>query len=114
MADTKTPASSEPTSVLSLFVRLFWMILGIVALGISVMMILRNRDGLFSVADAIYLVTFPLMIGARYLDIARYQGATAYGEPATMGHWRRYALSVAMGAVVVWLAAHGMAYVLAR
>jgi hypothetical protein len=104
----------ETTSIFALFLRIFWMFIGNVALGISAAMILGNRDTIFSAADIIYGVCVPLLIGARYLDISRFRGGTAYGEPATPAHWRRYTLALLVGSIVVWFAVHGIAYALSE
>jgi hypothetical protein len=55
-----------------------------------------------------------LLIVARYVDITRFKGDTAYGEPATLAHWRRYALSLLVGSIVVWVVIHGIGYVSMR
>lgn len=103
----ETPA---PTSITAIALRILWMIVGNAALVISGFWILQVRDAFFSVADATYGAAIPLLIVARYLDIARFGGSTAYGEPATMAHWRRYAAAVLGGAVAAWLLLHGIAY----
>lgn len=40
-----------------------------------------------------------------YVDIVRYQGMTADGEPATTVHFRRYVLMLIVVSAAVWTAA---------
>jgi hypothetical protein len=96
------------TSVLGLFLRLFWMFLGNAALGVCALKILVDRGAPFTVADIVYGACVPLLIIARYLDITRFNGYTAYLERATMAHWRRYSLGLLLGAATVWLLLRGI------
>jgi hypothetical protein len=47
-----------------------------------------------------------LTIAARRVDITRWQGTTASGEPATLAHWRRYAATVVLVAAAACVVAH--------
>jgi hypothetical protein len=58
----------------------------------------------FSIIDAVFFALVFTLIGVRYLDIARFQGATAKNEPATRAHWVRYSVGLLLIAVVVWVA----------
>jgi len=101
------------SSVAALVVRLFWMFLGNMVLGVSVLLIVKGGVSL-SLIDVLYWLIVPLQVGARYLDVAWFKGNTAYGEPASMDHWRRYTFGLLLFAVCAWLAAHGGTYWLAR
>jgi hypothetical protein len=46
------------------------------------------------------------MAVARYVDIVRFQGMTSEGEPATVGHFWRYAVILTLVAGAAWAAAH--------
>jgi hypothetical protein len=46
------------------------------------------------------------VLGARYLDIVRYQGLTADGEPASMRDFRRHAVRLTIVAAGLWIATH--------
>ena len=113
-ADSRQAKGDEKTSVFGIFLRLFWMLLGNITLGISAVMIMGTRDRFFSTADLIYAVSIPLLVVARYLDIARYKGADAYGEPATLGHWKRYTAFLIPSSVGAWCVCHAVAYWLGR
>lgn len=102
------------TRVSGLALRLFWMFLGNAALGMSAIVILNGTGGALSAADAVYAVFVPLLIGVRYVDITRYNGVTAYGQPATIAHWKRYAAVLVVGSAGVWGACHAAAYLLGQ
>lgn len=98
-------------SLAALCLRVFWMFLGNITLGVCLLMIVQT-DQAFSYLDLVYWTILPLLVASRHLDIVRYQGATAYGEPATLAHWRRYVTILLLVAGGGWLAAHGAAYIL--
>jgi hypothetical protein len=58
------------------------------------------------VLDLVVWLTVVLAIVARRLDITRWQGTTAIGEPATLEHWRRYAAMVILAAAAGSILAH--------
>ena len=105
-----SPESIASSSVLGILLRLFWMIIGNVVLGFSGLYILWGRESFFSVFDISYGAVVPLLIVSRYVDIAKFHGATGTGEPATMAHWRRYALGVLVISVAAWVILHGIAF----
>lgn len=59
-----------------------------------------------AIPDAVVWLTVALMIVARRVDITRGQGTTATGEPATLAHWRNYAVTVVCVAGVASVFAH--------
>ena len=86
------PADQNPAGCL---VRLFWMLAGNLALLVLVFVIYQSAG--WTIADVVFWLVIGLMIGARYMDIARFGGTTMNDEPATMAHFRRYALLVLLG-----------------
>jgi hypothetical protein len=86
------------------------MFLGPAGLAVSGLYIVNQGAGLLSMPDVIYWTLVLLMLVARYVDIVRFRGVTAYGEPATMVHWRRYALGLIVGSISVWVLMHGIAH----
>jgi hypothetical protein len=104
------PSAETPSpSGTSLLLRIFWMFIGNFVLIVSLLAIaMGEEEGFFSIADVVFWVAVPLIIAARYVDIARYGGTNADGEPATLAHWRRYAIGLAVLSVVLWGAAHGI------
>ncbi len=97
----------------ALLLRLFWMFLGNMFLGASALLIVQAGASL-SLIDILYWLTVPLLVAARYVDISLFKGDTAYGEPATMTHWRRYTVGLLLFAVGAWLAVHGAGYLVAK
>jgi hypothetical protein len=87
--------------------RLFWMLFGHLLLAVLGGLIAIEKE--LSLFDAAYWATVLGLIGARYLDIVRFGGSTAEGNPATMLHFRRFTGYLLGLASVAWLAAHGWA-----
>ena len=111
MSDFVSADKSASAGLAALVLRVFWMFLGNTALGVCLLMIVQ-QGAAFTYADPIYGIVLLLLVAARYVDIVRYNGVTAYGDPATPAHWRRYTISLLLLAGGGWLAAHGAAYIL--
>jgi len=95
-------------SILSLFVRVFWMLLGNTILVILTIFILRGERWTFHAVDAVFWITVSLQIFARYLDIRFYGGLTSTGESATMANWRKYVIIVLICSTILWVFAHAI------
>jgi hypothetical protein len=103
MADNRKeqiPTQVEYQGVAGCLPRLFWMALGNVALVGAALAIYKSTG--WSIADLAFLLIVGLLIGARYIDIVRYQGKTADGEPATRAHLKRYVLWLLVTAIALW------------
>jgi hypothetical protein len=83
-------------------VRVYWMMLGYIPVFASIAAIIESENGP-STADATYWVGVLSIVLARLYDITRLGGTTAEGEPATLAHWRRYAGSLVVITMVVWI-----------
>lgn len=68
-----------------------------------------SRQGFFTEADLAFWLTVASFLGLRHLDISRFHGQTVAGEPATLGHWRDYAVVALLFSLGLWLLAHGLA-----
>jgi hypothetical protein len=86
--------------------RLFWMLLGYMIVFASLGMIVVNEPGFPSILDGLVWLTVALMIVARRVEITRWQGTTATGEPATLADWRDYARTVVLVTAVAAAIAH--------
>ena len=64
---------------------------------------LKRKPSFPSFLDIIYWVAIASLVLARYIDVQVLKGQTAYGESATMRHWRNYATLVTGIATVAWL-----------
>lgn len=86
--------------------RVFWIMLGNLTLLFCGIYIAQHATGLVGVADAFYGAIVGSLLLARYVDIRHFQGRTAEGEPASMTHWRRYAVLLVAVSTGIWVAAH--------
>lgn len=87
-------------------IRVSWMLVGNIILAACAAKIFMDKAGMFSASDVVFWADVALMIWLRRIDVTRMKGLTAGGEPATLGHWKRYAIALAAISVVLWLAAH--------
>ncbi|MCY3023451.1 MAG: hypothetical protein NTW87_31100 [Planctomycetota bacterium] len=111
MPDTKSETPAQQTSTFGCLLRLVWMLVGNAVLMYSVIWIAVKADThSLSVIDAVYAAGLFAVVFSRYLDIRHFNGTKGTGEPATMSDWRRFALLVVVSALVVWGAAHGVAF----
>ena len=97
-------------SIFSLFVRVFWALIGNAILLLTTISIFRHKGAIFYTADIVFWCTAAALILARYLDIKLWGGLTATGEPASMAHWRKYAVILLLCSTVVWAIAHAINY----
>ncbi len=96
-----------PASPAGCLLRLVWMLLGNFVLAIVLIAIAQDvGDGWFSRLDALFWLVVAATIVARYADIAHFQGRTADNQPADLGHWRRYTLSLLAIVTAAWVGAH--------
>jgi len=106
--------NDQPTdkydSLLGLFARLLWMLLGNLVLVITAIFIAQYREGVFHTADGIFWITAGVLILVRYLDIKFWGGATGMGKPASMADWRSYVMILLGCCTAGWLLLHLIAY----
>ena len=87
MADAK--ATDSP---LGLFLRLYWMLGGGAMLAIAAAYPLAHTKTPASLSLAVCCLISISMIAARYIDIRNCSGQTVDGDPADLGHLKRYAM----------------------
>lgn len=109
---TNDSVAKQSSSIVGLALRVFWMFLGNLGLAACLLSIIQKPSSAIWWRDAVYGVLVLLLVGSRYVEVRFYQGTTAYGEQATLAHWRRYTLWLCVGAGVAWAAAHGIALLL--
>lgn len=85
------------------FIRLDWLFLGNALLFCLLVFIIEKRLPLPSFWDSVYLAPLISLIVSRYGDIRFLNGQTGEGKPATMAHWRRYAILISLVGVGAWL-----------
>ncbi|MBI5481268.1 MAG: hypothetical protein HY906_20585 [Deltaproteobacteria bacterium] len=91
--------------------RLWWMMAGNAVLLFAAVYVVMAGGWRLSLADLVYWAAVVTLLGARFLDISRCRGTTASGGPATMSHWRRYAVLLLLLSVAMWAGAHLVARV---
>ncbi|MDP3767066.1 MAG: hypothetical protein Q8S13_03550 [Dehalococcoidia bacterium] len=100
------PTHPEYQSPAGRVTRIFWMGFGNIALVMAVLSIYKSAG--WSIADLAFWLIVGLLIGARYIDIVRYKGTTAHGEPATMAHFKRYVAILLVAGAALWAVARAL------
>jgi hypothetical protein len=104
-----THSAPHIASLTARLVRVGWMVVGHGLLLLVAVQIAVSRQGFFTEADLAFWLTVASLLGLRYLDITRFHGQTVTGEPATLSHWRDYAVVAVMFSLGLWLLSHGLA-----
>ncbi|MDC0720876.1 hypothetical protein [Nannocystis bainbridge] len=86
--------------------RLFWMLIGNAIVYASLAVIAMEGAAFPSPLDGVVWVTVVLSIIARRVDITRWSGKTASGEPASLVHWRRFSATLLVMTAVASALAH--------
>ena len=110
-----TPANQttdKQRGALAILARLFWMFFGNFIMMISAVTILMGEGSSTRIPDIIFWCVVPAMIIVRFLDIKFLDGQTTTGEPATLSHWRKYAILLIIISAIIWSAAHMAVYLL--
>ena len=103
--------SSNPkySSGFILLLRLYWMFIGHIAVFMAAVTICINQLQSSILVNSLFFVAVICLPISRYIEIKKYHGETADGEPATMSHWKRFSIMVAAYSIVLWLAAQAIA-----
>jgi hypothetical protein len=99
-----TPTQGQD-SLIGLFARVFWSLLGNLIL-LALAMGIYKTQPILSVIDIVFWVLAFSMILVRYIDIKYLKGVTFEGQPATMEDWRKYVKYFLLFSVGLWLIAH--------
>ncbi|MDI6808570.1 MAG: hypothetical protein QME66_06260 [Candidatus Eisenbacteria bacterium] len=94
------------------FLRLYWMCFGNIIAVLLLVLIIEKPAKFLSAFDAAYWFTFGSLVLVRYADVRYFRGLTADGSPASLVHWRRYAVILTVAALGTWLLAHFLKRVL--
>lgn len=108
----QTAAEAEPIGLAGVVVRIFWLMGGNVALFMLAIFILEKK--VYSAFDIVFWAIVIGLVLARYIDIAFLKGLTSNSEPATLKHWRIYAVKLLLASTALWGLAHGIPYVISR
>ena len=99
-------ASSDTTRLIPVFGRLFWMMVGPIALVMATYFIVSSGNGWTTAADLLFFVILGGMIFGRWLEFRGGSPETQTGESATAADLRRYILTVVIAGPVVWIVAN--------
>lgn len=67
-----------------------------------------NKSGI--ACDFAYWINVVIMIGIRLLDIKIFAGETEDFEPATMAHWRKYAIKLILFSLLGYILVKGLSH----
>jgi hypothetical protein len=104
-APTNQPIDKQ-RGISAILARLFWMFLGNFMLMICAANTIMGEGKSTRTSDIIFWFAVSAMIIVRFLDIKFLDGLTATGKPASIKHWRRYAIVLVVISAVIWTAAH--------
>jgi hypothetical protein len=98
---------SSGTGVLA---RLWWMLLGNVVLGFSILFVVEHKDGAFCTSDVVFWLTVASLVLVRYVDVRFLNGCTATDAPASIHHWVKYTTLLILCCGLLWVLAHVVKY----
>lgn len=107
--NTPHTPDAPPTAPAGCLLRLVWTMAGSAVIYLVMAMIAATKPPLPSSLDFVVGGTVIVMLAARWLDITRCNGRTLNDEPATLSHWRRYAVLLVISTLAVWSIAHWIA-----
>jgi hypothetical protein len=99
-------AGSNTTHLIPVFGRLFWMMIGPLALAMTTYFIVSSGNGWTTTADFLFFVILGGMILGKWLEFRGGDPQTQAGEPATAADLRRYILMVVITGPAVWTVAN--------
>lgn len=102
----RTPSQPQYQDPAGCIPRLVWMGFGNIALVLAVLSIDEHAG--WSIADLAFWLLIGLLIGARYIDIARFQGTRIHGEPATTAHFKRYLMFLLLAGAALFAVARAL------
>lgn len=103
---TISPTSDKQGGMLSLLLRVFWMLLGNIILFLIAFGIYDSGKKGLGLKDAFYWIILILLMLARFIDIKFLDGLTVRGSPASMSHWYRHIITLIICAGLLWGLAH--------
>jgi hypothetical protein len=93
---------NSTNSILAFSIRLFWLFIGNIILIVLALTIAMHSIKPPAVSHCLFWVTAIAAIALRYADIRFFHGETADCGPATMAHFRGYAIKLAIFVAAIW------------
>lgn len=95
-----------PNATLAPLGRIAWTILGPMVLLVITLLIVLKSSGWITVVDVAFFAVLGLCLLGRWLEFRGRNPQTAYGEPATAAHLRRYLLVAPILGLSIWILAN--------
>lgn len=83
--------------------RVYWMLLGPMALALAAFSIVKAGPGWLNPADIAYFALLAAVLAARCLEFRAGSPQTAEGEPATPADLRRYLIATSVIGLAIWV-----------
>ena len=112
MSAPESQCEDRQSTPLGMLARLWWMFFGNVVVAFCILFIIENRGGFFHIADWVFWLAVASLVLVRYVDVRFLDGCTATGAYASIAHWIRYAILLAVCSTVVWALAHVVSHML--
>jgi hypothetical protein len=101
-----SPSPIPTTSMIPAFGRLFWMMVGPLALVLTTYFIVTSGSGWTTTINVLFFVILGGMIFGKWLEFRGGSPETSTGEPATTADLRRYILVAVIAGPIVWVIAN--------
>jgi hypothetical protein len=101
-----TMENAQPTRLSVVFYRLFWVLLGPVALFLTATSILLSGVGWLTGTDLLFGVLLLATILCRWGDFLKGNGTNALGDPVTERYMWGYTVGVLVAGLALWIAAN--------
>ena len=98
--------SDAQASVVSILIRIFWMMVGPVMLFLIALSIAMKGEGWFAPWSVAYLVFAAAVIGARWYEFQLGNPLTSMGTRATHEDLKKFSLGTGLIALAVWAIAN--------
>ena len=107
VANSANIPDQRQDTLLGLFARIFWSLIGNIILLFLASKIYRAQS-LISIFDLLFWCTVLLIILIRYVDIKYLKGVTYEGLPATLEDWRKYVKYFSGFSAGLWILIHAV------
>lgn len=100
------PENTKGTSLGVACARVFWMMVGPLALAVLAFNVALKGGGWLTAIDVAYLAVLGLVLTARWLEFRTGHGQTATGEPMTAADFRGYIVTTVAVGLAAWVVAN--------
>lgn len=99
-------SAQHSTSSTAVLARIFWMAMGPVFLAVFSLTIVNRGSGWITPLDIAYFVVLLGMVVARWVEFKDGDPRTAFGEPATRAHLRKFIVLILGAGIGIWVLAN--------